>query len=268
MLSEDSPDLQQSPPHDPRNAFPTLAGLIRWIQTHDESWLFVAMYIGFAVVLSVWLSLFWLVAMVVIHFLLEVIRQSRVHEGWTAVTSMASWEVRVDLALLLLAFAVSLYMDLIMAVLGLQSLGRAAVATSRVGARAVAWQRAVRAVVLGFDDVINGIRAIFLRKGSSEARAPEVAEGAPAESSPAPSSSSTEPQPRFPGWGQRWGFWDRFTMFLSAGCLAAMVLAPPLTESTYRDAARTLLEELRPFPDDGNEPPFPEAAGQGENEDP
>jgi hypothetical protein len=244
-----------------------LAGLIRWIQTHDESWLFVAMYIGFAVVLSVWLSLFWLVAMVVIHFLLEVIRQSRVYEGWAAVASMASWEIRVDIALLLLAFAVSLYMDLIMAVLGLQSLGRAAVATSRVGARAVAWQRAVRAVVLGFDDVINGVRAIFLKKGSSGAEEPEVAEGDSGETSPGPSSGPSAPQPPLPGWGQRWGFWDRFTMFLATGCLAAMILAPPLSESTYRDAARTLLEELRPFPDGVNEAPSPEAAGQGENQD-
>jgi hypothetical protein len=231
-----------------------LAGLIRWIQTHDESWLFVAMYIGFAVVLSVWLSLFWLVVMVVIHLIFELIRQSRVYDEWTAVASAASWEVRVDIALLLLAFAVSLYMDLIMGILGLQSLGRAAVATSRVGTRAVAWQRAVRAVVLGFDDVINGIRAIFLRKGSSGEEGAGEPEGALIEAAAAPPSGPVEPRARFPGWGQRWGFWDRFTMFLSAGCLAAMLLAPPLTESTYQDAARTLLEELRPFPNDEGAP--------------
>jgi hypothetical protein len=231
-----------------------LAGLIRWIQSHDESWLFVAMYIGFAVVLSVWLSLFWLVFMVVIHLLFELVRQSRMYDQWTAVASMASWEIRVDIALLLLAFAVSLYMDLIMGILGLQSLGRAAVATSRVGTRAVAWQRAVRAVVLGFDDVINGIRAIFLRKGSSGEEEAEEPESAPDEAASAPSSTLGEPEPRLPGWGQRWGFWDRFTMVLAAGCLAAMLLAPPLTESTYRDAARTLLEELRPFPNDQGDP--------------
>lgn len=305
-----------------------MESFLSWIRTHDESWLFVAMYIGFAVVLSVWLSLFWLVLMVGIHFAFELFRQSRVFERPVAVVSMASWEVRVDIALLLLAFAVSLYMDLIMAILGLQSLGRAAVATSRVGTRAVAWQRAVRAVVLGFDDVANAIRAIFMRKGGAAAAAGIGVEG------PDPTAGGTEPRgeergvepaaqmdsttsgeegmgepagaqmspgpdrevspeaedlgtpgspspdrgaddgehrkaaaieagagdrsPRAPGWGDRWGFWDRFTMALSAACIVAMVAAPPLTDTTWREAAETLREELRPIP------PPEEAGDDGE----
>jgi len=244
-----------------------LDGILHWVRTHDESWLFVAIYIGFAVVLSVWLSLFWLVLMVGIHFLLEIFRQARDHEVWPAVLSMASWEIRVDLALLLLAFAVSLYMDLIMAILGLQSLGRAAVATSRVGARAVAWQRAVRAVVLGFDDVANAIRAIFMKKGGASVEAARAGAGGdaramppsgPAEAAPEVVSSgdpetetadtSDARRSTVPGWGDRWGFWDRFTMALSAACVIAMVAAPPLTDSTYAQAVETLIEELRPFP--------------------
>ena len=215
----------------------------------------MAIYIGFAVVLSVWLSLFWLVLMVGIHFAFEVIRQSREFPRWPAVLSMASWEVRVDVALLLLAFAVSLYMDLIMAILGLQSLGRAAVATSRVGTRAVAWQRAVRAVVLGFDDVANAIRAIFMKKGNAAEPAPATTGAgagpeAPEEPAQAPASLPDRRSPVVPGWGDRWGFWDRFTMALCGACMAAMIAAPPLTESTYGEAVETLREELRPFPQD------------------
>lgn len=230
-----------------------MAPLLRWIRTHDESWLFVAIYIGFAVVLSVWLSLFWLVLMVGIHFAFELVRQSTDFPRWSAVVSMASWEVRVDLALLLLAFAVSLYMDLIMAILGLQSLGRAAVATSRVGTRAVVWQRAVRAVVLGFDDVANAIRAIFMKKGAASQPAPAAASvgaepEAPDDPDPAPTTAPDARSRGLPGWGERWGFWDRFTMALSGACVAAMIAAPPLTDSTYGEAVETLREELRPFP--------------------
>jgi len=240
-----------------------------WIQRHDESWLFVAMYIGFAVVLSVWLSLFWLVLMVGIHFLFEIIRHSRTHDGWADRLSMASWEIRLDVALVLLAFAVALYMDAIMGLVGLQSAGRAAVATStasRVGTRAVAWQRMVRAVVLGFDDVANAIRAIFMRKSQKGAEVlpaavglaatSAVAEGVPVaggvgpgEASPGVASSSGLPSSsRLPGWAEPWGFWDRATMGLKGACIAAMVIAPPLTGSTYPAALETLREELKPFP--------------------
>ena len=229
----------------------------QWIQRHDESWLFVAIYIGFAVVLSVWLSLFWLVLMVGIHFLFEIIRHSRTHDGWVARLSVASWEIRLDVALVLLAFAVALYMDAIMGIVGLQSAGRAAVATStasRVGTRAVAWQRMVRAVVLGFDDVANAIRAVLMRKGETAAPAvagavPVAEEGEPEEVAPAMASSSDLPSSsRLPGWAEPWGFWDRMTMGLMGACIAAMVIAPPLTGSTYPAALETLREELQPFP--------------------
>jgi hypothetical protein len=226
-----------------------MSGFVRWVRNHDESWLFVAVYIGFAVVLSVMLSLFWLVAMVAIHFAFEVIRQSREYDRWPKVLSMASWEVRLDVALVLLAFAVSLYMDAVMGIVGLQSAGRAAMATqaaSRVGTRAVAWQRAVRAVVLGFDDVANAIRAVFMRKKGGEPAAVEAVPSEPAAAEvarPAPAGSA-----RVPGWGQKWSGWDHLTMALGAGCVAAMIAAPGFTGSTYGEAAQSLREELHPFP--------------------
>jgi hypothetical protein len=226
-----------------------LATLLRWIRNHDESWLFVGIYIGFAVVLSVMLSLFWLVLMVGIHFIFELIRQARHHRHWSAIASKASWEIRVDVALLLLAFAVTLYMDLIVAILGLQSLGRAAVATSRVGTRAVAWQRAVRAVVLGFDDVANGIRAILMKKGSASSAEASPKEEPELALQPAVATGQETATPTLPGWGHPWSFWDRATMGLCAACLVAMMAAPPLTGSSFGEAAQLIREELRPFPE-------------------
>lgn len=250
----------------------TVTRVTQWIQRHDESWLFVAMYIGFAVVLSVWLSLFWLVLMVGIHFLFEMIRHSQSRKSWLSLLSIASWEIRLDVALVLLAFAVALYMDAIMGIVGLQSAGRAAVATStasRVGTRAVAWQRMVRAVVLGFDDVANAIRAIFMRKRGAEEGLPAAVDAVAA---PAAATAAADPSPdsdtggpavaasnptaspigRLPGWGDRWSFWDRLTLGLMGACVIAMVMAPPLTGSTYEEGLETLRQELQPFPGDAH----------------
>jgi hypothetical protein len=238
-----------------------LATILEWIRNHDESWLFVVIYIGFAVVLSVWLSLFWLVLMVGVHLLFEVIRHAASQDRWLPLLSIASWEVRVDVALVLLAFAVSLYMDPIMWALGLQSAGRAASATaaaSRVGARAVAWQRMVRGVVLGFDDVANAVRAVFMRKGAVAGEAdgagpaPELP-GAPrsapeAARAPGAVGRAGPDVVRAPGWASPWSFWDRMTMGLCGACFVAMLAAPPLTDSSYGKAVETLREELRPFP--------------------
>lgn len=46
-----------------------------WVIRHDDSWLFTVLHIGLAVVLSIWIGLFWLVAVVVVHFAFEIVRQ-------------------------------------------------------------------------------------------------------------------------------------------------------------------------------------------------
>jgi nucleoid-associated protein YgaU len=115
----------------------------------------VAVYIGLAVVLSIVLSLFWLVAVAGLHFVLEYMRQARLRTTAADVVTHALWEIKLDIALVLLALAMALYMNVVLGVLGLQSAARAAAATRIT--RFAAWERNLRAIVLLGDDVARVI---------------------------------------------------------------------------------------------------------------
>jgi hypothetical protein len=108
-----------------------------WVRNHDESWLFVAIYIGLAVGLSVFVSLFWLVVVGVFHLALEILRQAYFRETRTSTVLHALWEIKMDVGLILLALTLVLYLEVVLGLLGLQSAARAAAATrvAQAGAR-------------------------------------------------------------------------------------------------------------------------------------
>jgi hypothetical protein len=102
------------------------------------------------------LSLFWLVAVAALHYCLEYLRQAQYHASRRDIATHALWEIKLDLALVLLALAMSLYMDVVLGVLGLQSAARAASVTRL--ARFAAWQRNIRAFILLADDVARVVQ--------------------------------------------------------------------------------------------------------------
>lgn len=235
--------------------------LREFIAHHDDRWLFVGAYIGLAVVLSIALSLFWLVAVAGLHFGIECLRQAQLRTGRTEVVSHALWEVKLDIALVLLALAMALYMELVLGVLGLQSAARATAAT-KAGMRATriaAWERNIRAFVLMADDVavgatrlLRGARASVTGRGGAPA-AGESAVAAvavdiqPVAAEPAPAAAAAVvAAPR--GWRERWSFGDRLTVALLVGCALLIVLAPVLTDHDWGGATVALLEQLHPFP--------------------
>jgi len=114
----------------------------RWIVQHDDSWLFIVPYIGLAVVLSIAISLFWLVALVVAHFALEWVRQ--IYEaqnagdqpGFGGLLLRVLWELKLDLALIVFALVLAVYMEMALGVVGLGAAGRSgAMATARAVGR-------------------------------------------------------------------------------------------------------------------------------------
>jgi hypothetical protein len=142
-----------------------------FVAHHDERWLFVALYIGLAVVLSIVLSLFWLVAVAGLHFALECARQAMHRQSRSDVVSHALWEIKLDIALVLIALALSLYMEVFLGILGVQSAARAT-AASRIGiraARAAAWQRTIRGAVLIADDIVVAATRLMRRGPKGEA---------------------------------------------------------------------------------------------------
>jgi hypothetical protein len=215
-----------------------LEAVHEWIVNHDESWLFVVLYIGLAVVLSIWISLFWLVAVVFVHFIFELIRQRRHFASRRRIWGEALWELKLDIALVLFALVVSLYMDLALGVVGLQSAARAGSAAQaglRGGARFAAWQRLIRGVMLSVDDVAQVARVVARGKTND----------------PPTDDSGDEPESvgvAMPSWRQNWGKGDWIAVGMALVCLALLLITPLITEHTPVSTLIALVAELHPYP--------------------
>ena len=221
---------------------PTQAsGLRQWIEEHDESWIFVVVYLGLAVGLSVFVSLFWLVVVAALHLGLEVIRQAFYRNGAQEIALHALWEIKLDVGLILLALSLVLYVEVVLGILGIQSATRAAAATrvgARVGARAAAWERNLRTFLLTVDEMVRvGYAAAMLRRKRRKGGAETVSPDLPRLAAP----------PRAP-WSRRWGIGDRFGIGMVIAGIFLIGLAPLLTSYDVPGAVAILLEELRPFP--------------------
>lgn len=155
--------------------------LREWVRDHDEKWLFVVLYLGLAVGLSVLVSLFWLLVVAVLHLILELARQAHYREGKVTVLLHALWEVKLDVALILLALTLVLYIEVVLGLLGVQSAGRAVAvsrAGSRVATRAAAWERNLRTFLLTVDEMARiAYAGIMLRRKRREGRGSAATSG-------------------------------------------------------------------------------------------
>jgi hypothetical protein len=233
-----------------------------WIIDHDNQKLFVIFYIGLAVVLSIWVSLFWLVAVVAVHLLFELVRQHTLHARRREVLAEALWEVKLDLALIFFALALSLYMDILLGAVSLGLGARLAAlsrtgrfarlfqAGARAGTRFAGWQRLIRGFLLSMDDLAQVARALG-RRGKRPEAALAGAESAGTEGSTQVDAGG--PQDVTSGsiwgsWAQPWSRGDWFVVLFLAACLLSIFAAPALTQQPWEAAMSTLKAELAPFP--------------------
>lgn len=207
-----------------------------WVINHDESWLFVGLYVGLAVVLSIWISLFWLVVVVAIHAGFEWIRQRHLREGFRPRLLETLWEVKLDIALVIFALALSLYMEVILGIVGLHAASRAGAATLRGGARFAAWEQVIRGFFLTVDDAAQVARALATKSKDDEELSKEEA------------AALVTPVSWWGSWAADWGKGDWIAVGLTVICVIFMLLATSLTDHTWGSVAYTLLEELHPYP--------------------
>jgi hypothetical protein len=235
------------------------SGLREWVRDHDERWSFVVLYLGLAVGLSVFVSLFWLLVVGALHFVLECGRQAHFREGRLEIVGHALWEIKLDVGLVLLALTLVLYIDVVLGLLGLQSAARAAAVTrvgARVGSRAAAWERTIRTFLITVDEMARiAYAAVLMRQGgagavrrgaANEARAAALEAEAAAEAE-AFAASAVAAGPGV-GWRGPWGMADRIGLGLVAAGIVLMLVAPLVTAHDWGTAAAALMEELRPFP--------------------
>lgn len=219
----------------------TTSTISRWIHTHDDSRLFAVLYIGLALVLSIAIGLFWLVAVVALHGLLEIVRQQRLHRWWPGVLSRVLWELKLDIGLILFAFVVTLYMDVVLGVAGLNAAVRAG---TRGGARFLVWQRTIRAAALSVDDAAQVARVVARKRqrNDSDSRAP-VATRRPVDPVPGEGAAS-----RHGGWGESWSRGDWFSIVFGGVSLLLVLATPWLTGQPVGEVWQHIMAELKPFP--------------------
>lgn len=205
---------------------------IAWIREHDDRLSFVVLYIGGAIILSIWLNLFWVIVLMLAHFALEIVRGHLLDARRPLLHAL--WEVKLDVALVLFALVVALYAEHVLAVLGLGQAARAGQAATRgvqFASRFAVIERALRVIVLTMDDVARLVQAAFKFRGKKTATAPQLAA--------APSEGPASPE------GLQTG--DVVTLAFGAVCLALILLMPTLLGTSPDDVGRMILEEVSPY---------------------
>jgi hypothetical protein len=217
---------------EPFAAAPRSSVLHRWVLAHDDSWLFIAPYIGLAVLLSLMISLFWLLVVVGAHAALEWYVHWREHPSVPHTVARVAWEIKLDLALILFALALAVYMDYIMGAAGLSAAARAGARGVQATGRMIAWQRGLRAVLLTLDDAAQVTRAAISsgQKAAAAIPAPEV------------------PKRGWGGWVAPWTVGDWVSIAIGVVCLVALAVAPLATGLAPAEVLAKLVAELHPWP--------------------
>jgi hypothetical protein len=185
-------------------------------------------YVGLGLVLSMTISLFWLVAVVVAHAVLEWLAMGR--QGiLDHRPGRVLWHLKLDIGLVLVALWLGLYLELLF---GLAGLGAAARAGAQTAARAVAWQRTIRGVLMTVDEAAHVVKAVAARNGRGGETVAEVAEVVDER----------------PPWRRPWSRGDKFAVVFTLTWAALILLAPVLTHHTVASTLAALAADLHPWP--------------------
>jgi len=205
----------------------------QWIKEHDDRWSFMLVYIGGAIVLSIVLNLFWVMMLMLGHFVLEVFRGYLLKAERPFVHAL--WEVKLDIGLVLFALVVALYAEHVLALLGLGQAARAgqAIRGLEVAARFGIVERALRIFVLTIDDLARLVQ-VAVKFHSRKAEPAPVAASNDAQSvvESAPWAS--------PGPG------DVLSLSFVALCLFLIALTPSLTGTPAAHVTMQIFHEVSP----------------------
>lgn len=222
---------------------PATNALRRWVIEHEDRWSFLFLYVGAGVLLSLFISLFWLVVVVVFHFLLEWVRYAQEIPDRRRVFGESFWEVKLDASLVLIALALSVYIPVIFGVLGLSTAARVAGASARF----VVWQRVIRGFALTIDDVLLVLRGVT-RKLLGKKKAPKTEAAAEEKKEEPLQAEEAQEGPDLPSWRGRWSVMDWASIGLGVVSLSLIVLAPWITDHTYASTLHEILSDLHPWP--------------------
>ena len=219
--------------------------LVNWVIHHDDNLWFNVFYIGLAVVLSIWLGLFWLVAVVGVHGVFEIYRQHLLGHKPTNAFLETLWELKLDLGLIIFALWLCIYLDFIFGIAGLSAGARTAAnvgsRAAQTGARAAVWQRFIRGFFITIDDVGLALKALGRRRSKKE-KIHEVQEVILEASDDEPVENQGS------SWRKKYTTGDWLSLMFCGVFLLLILLAPLLTGNSALEVLRMMAEDLKPFP--------------------
>lgn len=233
----------------------------RWIIDHDKSRVFNVLYVGLAIILSVFVSLFWLVLIVGIHFAFEIVRHyHHSSKPMRRVLGRSLWHLKLDLSFIAFSFVVDAYMGFLFGVAGLGNISRVG-AISRVGVRSGArlggYEGAIRGIMLSADDIARTTSKAVGLRGSMKGDDNVVLKGDDAEVDDAnmpglPDSKESPFQPELVSQDAQlevtWARKDYATLAFGVICITLLLLTPWLIGMTYEELLGVILLDLQPFP--------------------
>ena len=223
------------------SAEPAPRSLYRWVVEHDDRRLFLAGYIVLSIVLSIGISLFWLIVLVALHLLLELIKKR--HDGAGSLPrtlAWALWDIKFDLALLVMAFVLLVYTSISFGILGV---GGASLGASR-GLHGL-----VSAMPISLRDFILVARIVGLRQLDRR----EILRRRRQRQATGPSDAARASRiaaVRYP-WQATWSFAEKLAVVFFLVNIGAIALGFYLAEETPRQVVMAMLEQLHPWPGSG-----------------
>lgn len=217
----------------------------KWVDEHDDRWSFIIFYVGISVLLSVFMSLFWVALLMLAHLGLETVRHLML--GMDRPFLRALWRVKLDIGLVLLAVVIALYADTVMAALGLGYSARVAQATrsSQLVTRFAVVQRGLRVFMMTADDMTRLAHALWRAVTGKRGNIAEAVAGA---AIPVPHDHDDPAILRTRGtvpWRQPTrGDWA--SIGFGALCLTLVILTPVLTAHDAAAMVAVLAAQFTP----------------------
>lgn len=214
-----------------------------WIAEHDDRWSFILLYVGGAILLSVYAGLFWVGMLMLLHMVLEYISHNIA--GVPKPLAHALWETKLDIGLFLFALVIVLYSEAVMGALGLGQAARAGQAATR-GAQVVTRfgiiQRSLRVFLLIVDDLTKFMLAVWRGVRNKKKKKNGTGNNEPVYHS---LEEAEEHNKGGPPW-RRMTKGDYGSLGFGFVCLCLIITAPLLTGFSAEGAIAEILSELRP----------------------
>ncbi len=237
------------------------AAFRNWLIEHDNKILFVVLYAGLSLVLTLCLGLFWLLIIVAFHFMIEIIRHSFYSSSVRSIVLDSIWETKTDFALVLLAVFIAVYLDEILGMAGLGAAARTGTQCASRGVRFLSYQRTIRAIILTLDEMAIAIKAICCRKKpvvikktvhdeivmNQDLQKLKTQKTDKPLNEPCDETMVANPHPS--SWKGKWTTGDYISMSLFTVCFVLIVIAPLLLESYpgWNSMFKAIAHEFHPF---------------------